>query len=110
MSYVTSSIWQFRHHPVGRALADELGHTIIIITHDMPIVGLYAKRLIAMAQAEIIADGTTPAVFTQAEILKQAFLAPPQITQLAQSTQHLGFSPGTLSVEEMITQYKQLTN
>lgn len=81
------------------------GHTIIIITHDMPIVGRYARRVIAMAQARIMADGTTREVFTQSEILQKTFLAPPQITQLAQADPSLGFDPGTLTVNEMVDQY-----
>ncbi|HDN04844.1 MAG TPA: energy-coupling factor transporter ATPase [Chloroflexi bacterium] len=86
------------------------GHTIIIITHDMPIVGKYARRVIAMAQARIMADGTTREVFTQADVLQKTFLAPPQITQLAQAGQELGFDAGTLTVEEMVEQYVQLAN
>ena len=81
------------------------GHTIIIITHDMPIVGLYARRVIAMAQARIMADGPTREVFTQTEVLEKTFLAPPQITQLAQADPSLGYAPGTLTVEEMVDQF-----
>jgi len=85
------------------------GHTIIIITHDMPIVGIYAKRVIAMAQARIMADGLTRDVFRLADVLEKTFLAPPQITQLAQSDPSLGFDPGTLTVEEMVDQFRELT-
>ncbi len=81
------------------------GHTIIIITHDMPIVGKYARRVIAMANARIMADGTTREVFTQSNLLQETFLAPPQITQLAQADPTLGFAPGTLTVNEMVDQY-----
>ncbi len=84
------------------------GHTIIIITHDMPIVGEYAQRVIAMARAQIMIDGLTADVFTQSDALKQTFLAPPQITQLAQSVSEFGFSPGTLTVKEMIDQFYSL--
>jgi energy-coupling factor transport system ATP-binding protein len=84
------------------------GHTIIIITHDMPIVGEYAQRVIAMANAQVMVDGPTADVFTQADILKQTFLAPPQITQLAQAVSELGFNPGTLTVKEMIDQFYSL--
>jgi len=84
-------------------------HTIIIITHDMPIVGIYAKRVIAMAQARIMADGLTRDVFTKADVLEKTFLAPPQITQLAQADPSLGFNPGTLTVDEMVDQFKELT-
>lgn len=84
-------------------------HTIIIITHDMPIVGIYAKRVIAMAEARIMADGLTRDVFTKADVLEKTFLAPPQITQLAQADPSLGFAPGTLTVDEMVDQFKELT-
>ena len=90
------------------SLNQELGHTIIIITHDMPIVGQYARRVIAMGQACVVADGPTAEVFTQSEVLKETFLAPPQITQIAQSVQDLGFDPGTLSLEELVDQFFKL--
>ncbi|OQY34463.1 MAG: hypothetical protein B6I38_02395 [Anaerolineaceae bacterium 4572_5.1] len=93
-----------------KSLNEKLGHTIIIITHDMPIVGLYAQRVIAMAQARVMADGSTKEVFTQSDILKKTFLAPPQITQLAQAVQGLGFDPGTLTVDEMVENFLQLGN
>ena len=86
----------------------EHGHTIIIITHDMPIVGRYAQRIIAMAEARIMADGPAEEVFAQTEILKKTFLMPPQITQLAQASTELGFDPGILTVEEMVDTYRQL--
>ena len=93
-----------------KSLNEELGHTIIIITHDMPIVAKYAKRVIAMGQARVVADGTTREVFTQSDVLNETFLAPPQITQLAQSVADLGFDPGTLTVEEIINQFNILSN
>ena len=92
-----------------KTLNEEHDHTIIIITHDMPIVGEYARRVIAMASAQIIVDGPTAEVFTQWDMLRKTFLAPPQITQLAQSTSELGFNPGTLTVDEMTEQFYALT-
>lgn len=84
------------------------GHTVIIITHDMPIVARYARRVIAMAGGRILADGPTADIFGQQDVLEKASLEPPQITQLAQQTQSLGFDPGTLSVEAMWEQFKQI--
>jgi energy-coupling factor transport system ATP-binding protein len=84
------------------------GHTIIIITHDMPIVAKYARRVIAMGRAKISADGPTSEVFTQSDVLEKTFLAPPPITQLAQETTEFGFSPGTLTVGEMVEQFNTL--
>jgi energy-coupling factor transport system ATP-binding protein len=90
------------------SLNQGLGHTIIIITHDMPIVAHYARRIVAMGQGQIVVDGPTAEVFSQADKLAQTFIEPPQITQLAQNSTHLGFNPGTLTVDEMLTQYEGL--
>jgi len=91
-------------------LNEKHGHTIIIITHDMPIVGKYARRVIAMAQAQIMADGPPREVFTRSEMLEKTFLSPPQITQLAQADPGLGFDPGTLTVDEMVEQFQAMVD
>jgi energy-coupling factor transport system ATP-binding protein len=91
-----------------RDLNENHGHIIIIITHDMPIVAQYARRVVAMGQGRILTDGPTSQVFTRADLLKQTFLEPPQITQLAQGAVHLGFDPGTLTVEGMLAQFDKL--
>lgn len=89
-------------------LHEEHGHIIVIITHDMPIVARYARRVIAMGLGEILADGPTAEVFSRPEPLAQTFIEPPQITQLAQKTRSLGFDPGTLTVEAMTEQFQHL--
>jgi energy-coupling factor transport system ATP-binding protein len=89
-------------------LHEQHGHIIVIITHDMPIVARYAKRVIAMGLGEILADGPTAEVFSHPELLAQTFIEPPQITQLAQQAQSLGFDPGTLTVEAMTEQFQHL--
>lgn len=84
------------------------GHIIIFVTHDMPIVSRYAKRVVMMGGGQIIADGPPSEVYAQTDNLAKAFVEPPQITQLAQALKEKGFSPGTLSVNEMVDQYKKL--
>ena len=86
----------------------KLGHTIIIITHDMPIVAQYAKRVLVMGLGKILSDGPTAGVFSQPGVLAKTFIEPPQITQLAQRVQFLGFSLGTLTVDEMVQQFERL--
>jgi energy-coupling factor transport system ATP-binding protein len=91
-------------------LNENHGHTIIIITHDMPIVAQYARRVIVMGEGKILVDGPTAEVFARPEVLEQTFLEPPQITLLAQRVQGLGFRPGTLTVEEMVKQFEALNS
>jgi len=89
-------------------LHEEQGHIIVIITHDMPIVGMYARRTIAMAHGQVLIDGTTREVFSHPEILKETFVEPPQITRLAQANTDLGFSKDVMSVDEMVEQFQRI--
>jgi energy-coupling factor transport system ATP-binding protein len=89
------------------SLNQSAGHTIIIITHDMPIVARYARRVVAMGRGRILADGPTARVFGQPDVLAQTFIEPPHITQLAQRCQSLGFDPGTLTVDDMVRQFER---
>lgn len=61
---------------------NERGHTIIMTTHNMSIVSLYAKRVVVLRLGEKILDGPTDEVFRETEILKSAFIKAPQIFRL----------------------------
>jgi len=86
----------------------ENGHTIIIITHDMPIVAKYAERVVVLGLGKIIADGTPQEVYSQPEVLAETYIEPPQITQLAQKVSNYGFRDSTLTVQEMYDQYQTI--
>lgn len=90
-------------------LNEENGHTIIIITHDMPIVARYARRVVVMGLGKVIADGSPQEVFSQPEVLAQTYIEPPQITQFAQAVSKHGFSKSTLTVNEMYEQLLSIT-
>jgi energy-coupling factor transport system ATP-binding protein len=62
-----------------KRLWEEEGHTIIIITHEMPIVALYAQRTVALSQGRILLDGPTREVFAQPAVLAETFVKPPQM-------------------------------
>jgi energy-coupling factor transport system ATP-binding protein len=84
-----------------RNLWEKEGHTIIIITHEMPIVAQYAQRVVALAKGQVLLDGTTREVFAQPELLAQTFVKPPQITRLAQALSSYGIPKDILTVQEM---------
>ncbi len=46
-------------------LRKEKGKTILIITHDMNIVSLYARRVVVMANGRVIGEGTPREIFSQ---------------------------------------------
>ena len=59
------------------------GKTIIIVTHDMQVIARYAKRVVIMSGSRIICDESTVDAFKETEILRKAFVEPPQIVELA---------------------------
>jgi energy-coupling factor transport system ATP-binding protein len=82
---------------------NEAGHTILFITHDMPMVARFARRVLVFREGQILLDGTTRQVFGQPDLLRTTFLAPPPITSLAQKFPGL-FPETVLSVGEMVEQ------
>lgn len=56
--------------------------TIIIVTHDVEFVAECSPRVLLMREGRIVADGEAPKVLTSPEILTQASIVPPQITQI----------------------------
>lgn len=78
------------------------GKTVIVVTHDVEFAAEYARRIIAMAKGEIIADGPPTKVLTNPQILDKCALLAPQITQLAQKiSEHVnGFPKEIISLEE----------
>ena len=78
------------------------GHTIIMITHDMHIVAEYAERVVVMHGGRVVADGTPSEVFSKRDVLRAAYLTPPQISLLATELEDLGMSSGITTVDEAV--------
>ena len=62
---------------------NENGTTVIMVCHDMEVVGDFARRVIAMTQGEVVADGATFDVLRDGDVLKRAHILPPQVTEIA---------------------------
>jgi energy-coupling factor transport system ATP-binding protein len=75
------------------------GKLVICILHDMDFVAETFERTIVLNQGEVLLDGDTREVFSHKEILLQAMLEQPQVTQIAN---HLGYDQTFLTEEELI--------
>jgi len=93
-----------------RDLWEKDGHTVIIITHEMPIVSEYARRCLVLSQGRVLMDGSTREVFGSPEVLARAFVKPPQITRLAQALSAYGVRRDVLTIEEMMEEYRRVTS
>lgn len=66
---------------VGRLHAK--GTTVVMVCHDMEVVGDYARRVIVMNDGQVIDDGPTFEVLRRPETLARASLVPPQIPAIS---------------------------
>ena len=83
-------------------LRDELGKTIVIITHNMKTVGNHCDRVMVMSKGNLVMDGTPREVFAQDAKLLNADIVPPQITCLGQMlSEEFGCPRDVLTVDEM---------
>ena len=60
----------------------DAGHTVLMISHDMDFVAETMDRVVVMAEGNIIQDTPVEKCFENEEVLKAAWIEPPQITQL----------------------------
>ncbi len=83
------------------------GKSIVFVSHDMSFVAEHADRAAVMSHARIIFDGHPHDLFVRKDVLAEADLRPPAITQLAQRLADRGLKPDVLSVAEMITEVQR---
>jgi cobalt/nickel transport system ATP-binding protein len=60
----------------------DLGITLIIATHDVDMVPLFATKIFILNKGQIILEGKPQEVFTQAETIRSLDLRLPRITHL----------------------------
>ena len=87
-------------------IADSLhrqGRTVVFVTHHMALVAEYAQRVIVMTGGKVLMDGKTEDVFSHPEVVREAYIIPPQITELGQALPaELGLPCNPLSVKQMV--------
>jgi len=62
----------------------EQGRTVVFVTHHMALVAEYAQRVIVLSGGKVLLDDVTEGVFAKPEVVRQACIIPPQITELGQ--------------------------
>lgn len=86
---------------------EKTGHTVVLITHDMQLVGELNCRVIVMSKSKKIADDLADKVFTDRGLMREAALEPPQITALAESIDYVDHQQTFLTIEKMVEWYKE---
>ena len=59
------------------------GCAVIMVCHDMEVVSDFAERIVVMANGEILERGDANALFADADLMRRASVAPPQVIELS---------------------------
>ncbi len=86
-----------------RAMVAE-GRSVVLITHDMRLVGMHARRLVLLNDGRVLADGPTAEVMRQFDLLEQAGIRPPPVARLSQSLSSAGM-PFALNVDDFTERF-----
>ncbi len=75
-----------------KELNDKFGITIIVATHDVDTVPLFADRICVLSKGKMILDGTPKAVFSKESLLEESSLDVPTVTRLFKKLGESGVS------------------
>ena len=76
------------------------GKTVIVVSHDMPLVAEETDRVLVMCNTELIFDGSPADLFINKSVLEKTNLKPPQITAFAAAKNFGGNKKAVLSVDD----------
>jgi energy-coupling factor transport system ATP-binding protein len=65
----------------------QAGRTLVIITHHLYLLPGYAQRLVVMGKGQVLLDAPLREAFYQTSKLRETYLTPPQVVQLAAAIQ-----------------------
>lgn len=78
------------------------GHTVIFVTHHMPLVSEFSERTIVMSRKHVLLDGPSHDVFEHVALLETTNIRPPQITRFGTMLEEkIPISGTMLSVAEL---------
>jgi len=76
------------------------GKTVIMVTHDVEFVTDCKPHIVLMAQGRIIAEGEANKVLTDPEVVSQASLILPEVTQIFLGLRELDLPQDVIDVYE----------
>lgn len=84
------------------ALYSSTDMSVLVISHDMEILGRYAERLIVLHEGKLVMDGAVSQIFGERETLLKLRLDVPSVVLLVQKLRDRGFdlSPGIITIDQ----------
>ena len=88
----------------------EEGKTVIVVSHDMPLVAEETDRVLVMCDTELIFDDTPSKLFANNEVLDRTNLKPPQISSFTTSVGIAKSNNAVLSVDDAVKTVEKPAN
>ena len=88
----------------------EEGKTVIVVSHDMPLVAEETDRVLVMCDTELIFDDTPSKLFANNEVLDRTNLKPPQISSFTTSVGIAKSNNAILSVDDAVKTVEKPAN
>ena len=88
----------------------EEGKTVIVVSHDMPLVAEETDRVLVMCDTELIFDDTPSKLFANNEVLDRTNLKPPQISSFTTSVGIAKSNNAILSVDDAVKTVQKPAN
>ena len=82
------------------------GKTVIVVSHDMPLVAEETNRVLVMCETELIFDDSPAKLFANDDILNKTNLLPPQISSFSTQVGLGNSKDAILSVEDALKSVK----
>ena len=82
------------------------GKTVIVVSHDMPLVAEETDRVLVMCDTELIFDDSPEKLFANNEVLGRTNLLPPQISSFSTQVKLGNSKDAILSVEDALKSVK----
>jgi energy-coupling factor transport system ATP-binding protein len=86
---------------------NRLGHTIILITHDMRVIAEFTGRSVVLRDGTIVADGPTREVLVDFDMLEKTRIRPSEIVQLSDTLIGRGLESHAFSTGEFLEKYQK---
>ncbi|MDR3280899.1 MAG: energy-coupling factor ABC transporter ATP-binding protein [Synergistaceae bacterium] len=82
---------------------NEEGTTILMVSHDMEVVGDFAKRALVLSGGHIVGDGPVREIMRDRAVMESSSLLPAQIPSLAMRIGDLGAAFGSaFTIDDMV--------
>jgi energy-coupling factor transporter ATP-binding protein EcfA2 len=79
---------------------NRMGHTVLLITHDMRVVAQYARRALLLDGGHVMGFDSTRKLFQDLDLLEHLGIRIPPIIKLARRMESYGLPPDVMTVHE----------